>query len=211
MEPVDVIVVGAGLAGLRAAQVLNASGRSVLVLERAAVVGGRLASATVDGYVLDEGFQLVNPAYPELVATGVGPDTDLRRFPAVLRYVDADTARTLTLADPRASWRDALAALGSREVARLDLARFAGLRRPRCRSMSRTPRLTVSQRHRKQPSCSTRHSSRDKPRRPPAVRLPERLDTGQRAADHERVDIGGPLVSHHRLQIHHVTDHRVLE
>ncbi|OYV58220.1 MAG: hypothetical protein B7Z69_09985, partial [Actinobacteria bacterium 21-73-9] len=55
MEPVDVIVVGAGLAGLRAVQVLNASGRSVLVLERAPVLGGRLASVTVDGYVLDEG------------------------------------------------------------------------------------------------------------------------------------------------------------
>ena len=120
-------MVGAGLAGLRAVQVLNASGRSVLVLERAPVLGGRLASVTVDGYVLDEGFQLVNPAYPELVATGVGPDTDLRSFPAVLRYVDRDTPRTLTLADPRASWRDALAALGSREVPRLDLARFAGL------------------------------------------------------------------------------------
>ena len=124
MEPVDVIVVGAGLAGLRAAQVLNANGRSVLVLERAPVIGGRLASVTVDGYVLDEGFQLVNPAYPELVATGVGGDTDLRPFPAIVRYVDHDTERILTLADPRASWRDAL---GSREVSRLDLARFAGL------------------------------------------------------------------------------------
>ena len=120
-------MVGAGLAGLRAAQVLDANGRSVLVLERAAVVGGRLTSTTIDGFVVDEGFQLVNPAYPELIATGVARDTDLRSFPAMLRYVDLDAERTLTLADPRASWRDALGALRGREVSRLDLARLCGL------------------------------------------------------------------------------------
>lgn len=119
------IVVGAGLAGLRAAQVLSIRGRSVLVLERAPVVGGRLASRTIDGYVVDEGFQLVNPAYPELLATGVEALTDLRRFPGVLRFVDED--RSLTLPGPRGPWRDALAVAQSSQGAWLDLARAGAL------------------------------------------------------------------------------------
>ena len=125
MEPVDVIVVGAGLAGLRAAQVLEGAGRSVLVLERAPVVGGRLASRTLDGFIVDEGFQLVNPAYPELIATGVGADTDLRRFPGVVRYVDA--GRVLTLPGSSGPWRDALAIARSGDGAWLDLARVGVL------------------------------------------------------------------------------------
>ena len=60
----DVIVVGAGLAGLRCARVLQDAGREVVVLEAAAHVGGRVTSETVDGFVVDRGFQVLNPAYP---------------------------------------------------------------------------------------------------------------------------------------------------
>ena len=58
----DVIVVGAGLAGLRAASVLETRGFAVLVVEKRESVGGRMSSHRVDGFVLDEGFQLINPA-----------------------------------------------------------------------------------------------------------------------------------------------------
>ena len=60
----DVIVVGAGLAGLRCARVLQDAGRQVVVLEAAAHVGGRVTSETIDGFVVDRGFQVLNPAYP---------------------------------------------------------------------------------------------------------------------------------------------------
>ena len=60
----DVIVVGAGLAGLRCARVLQDAGRQVVVLEAATHVGGRVTSETVDGFVVDRGFQVLNPAYP---------------------------------------------------------------------------------------------------------------------------------------------------
>ena len=60
----DVIVIGAGLAGLRAATELSAAGRHVLVLEAADDVGGRIRTENVDGFLVDRGFQLLNPAYP---------------------------------------------------------------------------------------------------------------------------------------------------
>ena len=60
----DVVVVGAGLAGLRCADVLHRSGLSVVVLDAADAVGGRIRTDRVDGYLCDRGFQLLNPAYP---------------------------------------------------------------------------------------------------------------------------------------------------
>ncbi|MEO9322888.1 FAD-dependent oxidoreductase [Nocardioides sp. C4-1] len=64
----DVIVVGAGLAGLRCALELEASGLDVLVVEAADAVGGRIRTDDVDGFLVDRGFQLLNPAYPELAS-----------------------------------------------------------------------------------------------------------------------------------------------
>lgn len=60
----DVVVVGAGLAGLTAAKVLNRAGLSVKILEACDKVGGRIKTDVIDGYRLDHGFQLFNPAYP---------------------------------------------------------------------------------------------------------------------------------------------------
>lgn len=60
----DVVVIGAGLAGLRAAITLGHAGRDVVVLEAAAAVGGRQRTDAVDGFLLDRGFQVLNPAYP---------------------------------------------------------------------------------------------------------------------------------------------------
>ncbi len=76
MTDTDVVVVGAGLAGLRCARALSEAGRHVVVLEAADHVGGRVTSEHVDGYVVDRGFQVLNPAYP-----------------AVKRWVDVDALR----------------------------------------------------------------------------------------------------------------------
>lgn len=61
----DVVVVGAGLAGLSAARQMAIHGLDVRVIEAADDVGGRVRSDYVDGFTLDRGFQLYNPAYPE--------------------------------------------------------------------------------------------------------------------------------------------------
>ena len=65
-QDVDAVVVGAGLAGLAAARRLHASGRKVVVLEASDGVGGRVRTDTVDGFLLDRGFQVLLTAYPDL-------------------------------------------------------------------------------------------------------------------------------------------------
>ncbi|MHA0287057.1 NAD(P)/FAD-dependent oxidoreductase [Mycobacterium sp. C3-094] len=62
----EVLVVGAGLAGLRCASMLADAGREVQVWEAADDVGGRIRTDVVDGFRCDRGFQVLNPAYPEL-------------------------------------------------------------------------------------------------------------------------------------------------
>jgi phytoene dehydrogenase-like protein len=61
---VEVVVVGAGLAGLSVATRLAAAGRDVHVVEAADHVGGRLRTERVDGFTVDRGFQVLNTGYP---------------------------------------------------------------------------------------------------------------------------------------------------
>lgn len=64
MRSPDVVVVGAGVAGLACALTLKAAGRRVLVVEAADDVGGRVRSYKVGDFVLDRGFQVLLTAYP---------------------------------------------------------------------------------------------------------------------------------------------------
>jgi predicted NAD/FAD-dependent oxidoreductase len=61
MQPIpfepDVVIVGAGIAGLSAAAELVASGRRVVVLEKSRGVGGRMATRRVGDAVCDHGAQ----------------------------------------------------------------------------------------------------------------------------------------------------------
>ncbi|MER7950460.1 FAD-dependent oxidoreductase [Streptomyces sp. NPDC096079] len=81
----DVIVVGAGAAGLACAADLAARGLAVRLVEADASPGGRMRTDRVSGFTVDRGFQVFNTAYPQ-----VGKRLDLRglrlrRFtPAVL-------------------------------------------------------------------------------------------------------------------------------
>lgn len=61
----DVVVVGAGLAGLACARELHARGLDVTVLEASDGVGGRVRTDALDGFLLDRGFQVLLTAYPE--------------------------------------------------------------------------------------------------------------------------------------------------
>lgn len=63
-EQHDVLIIGAGLAGLSCATRLCEQGRSVVVLEASDRVGGRVRTDVVDGFTLDHGFQVLLTAYP---------------------------------------------------------------------------------------------------------------------------------------------------
>ena len=62
----DVVIVGAGLAGLVAARTLGLNGIDSVILEASDGVGGRVRSDVVDGFVLDRGFQVLLTGYPEI-------------------------------------------------------------------------------------------------------------------------------------------------
>jgi phytoene dehydrogenase-like protein len=62
----DVIIVGAGMAGLVCAEDLTKAGIDTLVLEASDGIGGRVRSDLVDGFRLDRGFQILLLAYPQV-------------------------------------------------------------------------------------------------------------------------------------------------
>lgn len=59
-----VVIVGAGLAGLSCAVRLTQRGVRTILLESTDRVGGRVRSDVVDGFTLDNGFQVLLTAYP---------------------------------------------------------------------------------------------------------------------------------------------------
>lgn len=113
----DVVVIGAGLAGLRCALALREAGLEVRVLEAADAPGGRIRTDVVDGFRADRGFQLLNPAYPAVARWVALPALRLQSFGAGV------AARTGT----------GLAVLGHplHEPSLLASTAGAGLRRPR--------------------------------------------------------------------------------
>jgi monoamine oxidase len=64
----DVVVVGAGFAGLAAARELDKRGRDVVVLEGRDRVGGRSSTATIAGVPVDLGGTFVGPTQDAVVA-----------------------------------------------------------------------------------------------------------------------------------------------
>lgn len=59
-----VVIIGAGLAGLSCATRLTQRGIRTILLEATDRVGGRVRSEVVDGFTLDQGFQVLLTAYP---------------------------------------------------------------------------------------------------------------------------------------------------
>jgi len=93
----DVVIVGAGAAGLTAAHELRKAGLSVAVLEARERVGGRLWTDVIDGAMLEIGGQWVSPdqeALKETIAE-LGLETYSRYREGESVYINAAGERTL--------------------------------------------------------------------------------------------------------------------
>ena len=110
----DVIIVGAGLAGLSCARRLMEANIPFVILEADQRIGGRLKTDRVEGFLLDRGFQVLQTAYPEARRM-----LDYRRL-ALKPFAPGAIVRTngnfYTIADPRRRplelWSTATAPIG---------------------------------------------------------------------------------------------------
>lgn len=76
----DIIIVGAGVAGLRCTELLQKAGFDALLLEASDAAGGRVRTDLVDGFRLDRGFQVLLTSYPEAKSALSYRALKLRRF-----------------------------------------------------------------------------------------------------------------------------------
>lgn len=97
----DVVIVGAGPAGLTAARGLQKAGLSVAVLEARDRVGGRTWTDTIDGAMLEIGGQWVSPDQTALLELldELGLKTYERYRDGQCVYIGADGKRTLYSGD----------------------------------------------------------------------------------------------------------------
>lgn len=123
MTDTDVVVVGAGVAGLRCARHLHRQGYAVTVLEGRDRVGGRVVTDRVDGFLVDRGFQVLNPAYPAVKAELDVAALDLHCFDAGVLVRTATGLRVV--ADPVRAPQHAWATATSGLLSPRDVAAFA--------------------------------------------------------------------------------------
>lgn len=95
----DVVVVGAGLAGLSCARHLMNRSVSCIVLEADDRIGGRLKTDVLDGFLLNHGFQVLQTAYPEARRQLDYQRLDLKPFApgAIIRVA----GKFMRVSDPR--------------------------------------------------------------------------------------------------------------
>ena len=118
----DVLIIGAGLAGLSAAISLQEAGRDVQIIESSDRPGGRVTSDIIDGFICDRGFQLVNANYPALQSLDVIKEIDFIRAPRVIEVSLGNDRRAL--GDPRVAPWTALDKATGTIPEKLSLLRF---------------------------------------------------------------------------------------
>jgi phytoene dehydrogenase-like protein len=120
----DVVVIGAGLAGLAAARELSIHGVHVIVLEASDQVGGRVKTDHIDGITMDHGFQVYNPSYPEAARVLDHQALDLHPLAAGVG-VRLKPGKLARLGDPRKNFLSSLGGLGLATGSLLAKAKFA--------------------------------------------------------------------------------------
>ncbi len=128
MEETDVLVVGAGLAGLACALGCAAHGLDVTVVEASDRVGGRVATDIVDGYRVDRGFQVINTSYREAARILDLGALSLREFtPGAALFRDGRLHPVINPVRRPRQWRTALAAPVGRWPDKVAFGLAAGL------------------------------------------------------------------------------------
>jgi glycine/D-amino acid oxidase-like deaminating enzyme len=144
----QVVVVGAGMAGLRCALELQGRGLETLVLEAGDAAGGRVRTDEIDGFLVDRGFQVLLTAYPEARSTFDYGELDLMPFvPGALCRRNGGFA---SIADPLRNPMEAAAGLLSPVGSPGDIARLVRLwrtvRRDSLQAVFRRPETTTAAR-----------------------------------------------------------------
>jgi len=103
-----IVIVGAGIAGLVAASELAASGRPVIVLERAATPGGKLRQIVVGGVTIDTGptvltMRSVFDAVFERAGSSLAAHLELEPLEVLARHAWPDHSSLDLFADPARS------------------------------------------------------------------------------------------------------------
>ncbi|MBW2471821.1 MAG: FAD-dependent oxidoreductase, partial [Deltaproteobacteria bacterium] len=145
LKDVEVVVVGAGLAGLSCARHLMSRSVSFVVLEADDRIGGRLKTDELDGFLLNHGFQVLQTAYPEARRQLNYHRLDLKPFApgAIIRVA----GKFMRVSDPRRRPRDiwsSLTAPVGTFTDRLRMVRMASsARRGSVSSLFRSPDMTT--------------------------------------------------------------------
>jgi len=65
----DIIIIGSGMAGLAAARLAHAAGRSVCVLDKGRRIGGRVSTRRADGFTFNHGAQFLTARQADFITT----------------------------------------------------------------------------------------------------------------------------------------------
>jgi protoporphyrinogen oxidase len=109
----DIIIIGAGVAGLTAANYLEEKGFSPLVIEATSRVGGRVKTDVRHGYRMDRGFQVFLPSYPEAKRILDYDALDLKYFsPGAKILMEGGAIESIS--DPLREWHTVFSSIFSR-------------------------------------------------------------------------------------------------
>ena len=123
MHDADIVIIGAGLTGLRAALEVSQAGLSVLIIEKSTQVGGRLKTSTIGGALLDHGFQVILDGYPEFASIPNFDKLECKAFWSGARIrIDS---QTYDLLDPRRHPKSLLSSILSPIVSTRDIIKLA--------------------------------------------------------------------------------------